>query len=163
MSAAEAARKLAPFFETGDNDAKDLIEILQEIQNAYNYLPEDLLVEVAERIDVPLIEVCRVANFYSAFSLTPRGDHHLKVCMGTACHVRGAPRMVDEIEKQLSLRPGETASDQTFSVESVSCVGCCAVGPVVVLDDEFKGHMNSLKLRKLLKTIDNRDKSLEVL
>lgn len=130
----------------------ELIEVLQDVQAAYNYLPEEALRKVSERLAVPLIEVFRVASFYKAFSLTPRGRHLLTVCLGTACHVRGAPRMVDEVEGQLGIRPGRTTEDGAMTFETVNCVGCCALGPIAIVDGEYHEHMNSGKLRKLLKT-----------
>ncbi|MCP4603068.1 MAG: NAD(P)H-dependent oxidoreductase subunit E [Proteobacteria bacterium] len=160
MAAAEAARKLGFPFEEDKCSPKDLIEVLQDVQTMYNYLPEEILYEVSDRLGVPLIEVFRVANFYKAFSLEPRGRHHIKICIGTACHVRGAARLVDEIKGDLGISPGETADDQSFSVESVSCVGCCALGPVVVLNEAFESHMNPLKVKKVIKKLTKKDRPL---
>lgn len=159
MAAAEAARNLEFFIEEDDRSPSKLIEILQNVQDTYNYLPEDILYRVAEQLDVPLIEVFRVANFYKAFSLVPRGRNHIKVCMGTACHVRGASRILDSIKGQLGLEDGETAEDFAFSVESVSCVGCCALGPVVVMGDEFQSHMNPLKVNKRIVKLAKKDRA----
>ena len=128
----------------------ELIEVLQDVQKSYNHLPEDILRIVAEKLDTPLIEVFRVANFYKAFTLTPRGKHLITVCMGTACHVRGAPRFLDEVLGQLNVKPGETTEDGEFTVETVNCLGACALGPVVVLDDKYYDHMTSGKLRNLI-------------
>ncbi len=127
-----------------------LIEVLQDIQSSHNYLPEDLLRIVAEKLDVPEIEVFRVANFYKAFTLKPRGKHLLTVCMGTACHVRGAPKFLDEVLGQLKIKPGETTEDNEFTVETVNCLGACALGPVVVLDGKYHKHMTAGKLRILI-------------
>lgn len=134
-----------------------LIEVLQEIQNTYNYLPEDILRIVSEKLDVPLIEVFRVANFYKAFTLKPRGKHLLIVCLGTACHVRGAPKFLDEVFGQLYVKPGETTDDGQFTVETVNCLGACALGPVVVLDGKYYDHMTTGKLRTLI--LETRNKS----
>lgn len=127
-----------------------LIEVLQDIQSSYNYLPEDILRTVAEELEVPPIEVFRVANFYKAFALKPRGKHLLTVCMGTACHVRGAPKFLDEVLGQLKVKPGETTGDGAFTVETVNCLGACALGPVVVLDGKYYKHMTAGKLRTLI-------------
>jgi len=127
-----------------------LIEVLQDIQSSYNYLPEDLLRTVAEKLEVPPIEVFRVANFYKAFTLKPRGRHLLTVCMGTACHVRGAPKFLDEVLGQLKVKPGQTSEDGEFTVETVNCLGACALGPVVVLDGKYYKHMTAGKLRTLI-------------
>ena len=127
-----------------------LIEALQDMQAHFRYLPEEGLRMAAETLGVPPIEVYRVASFYKAFSLTPRGRHQLTVCMGTACHVRGALRMVDVAQAELGIAAGETTQDGAFTLERVNCLGCCALGPVVVLDGEYHGHMNPAKLRTLI-------------
>jgi len=131
----------------------ELIEVLQDIQESEGYLSEDTMSLVSERLGVPLIEVYRVANFYKAFSLSPRGRHLITVCMGTACHVRGAPRMLDEVIGQLGVEPGETTEVGVFTVETVNCLGACALGPVVVLDGRYHDHMTPRKLRKLIQSV----------
>lgn len=128
----------------------ELIEALQDVQEEYNYLPEEVLRVVSDRLTVPLIEVFRVANFYKAFTLKPRGRHLLTVCLGTACHVRGAPKFLDEVLGQLRVGPGETTEDGEFTVETVNCLGACALGPVVVLDGKYYDHMTTQKLRALI-------------
>ena len=128
----------------------DLIEVLQDIQSSCNYLSEELLKTVAQKLEIPEIEVFRVAHFYKAFTLKPRGEHLLTVCMGTACHVRGAPKFLDEVLGQLKIRPGETTEDGVFTVETVNCLGACALGPVVVLDGKYHKHMTAGKLRTLI-------------
>lgn len=137
--------------------SSELIEVLQDIQATYKFLPEEVLRSVSQRLEVPVIEVFRVANFYKAFTLKPRGKHLITVCMGTACHVRGAPKFLDEVLGQLNLKPGETTEDGQFTVETVNCLGACALGPVVVLDGEYHDHMTAGKLRDLIK--ETRDKS----
>jgi NADH:ubiquinone oxidoreductase subunit E len=139
----------------------ELIEVLQDIQEAEGYLSEDAMSLVSDRLCVPLIEVYRVANFYKAFSLKPRGRHLITVCMGTACHVRGAPRMLDEVLGQLGVDPGETTVDGAFTVETVNCLGACALGPVVVLDGQYHDHMSPRKLRKLIQSVRNADEEQE--
>ncbi|OHB73366.1 MAG: hypothetical protein A2V70_05105 [Planctomycetes bacterium RBG_13_63_9] len=130
-----------------------LIEVLQDLQEAEGFVSEDAMRMVSEQLDVPLIEVYRVASFYKAFTLAPRGRHVITVCMGTACHVRGAPRMLDEVLGQLDVRPGETTEDGNFTVERVNCLGACALGPVVVLDGVYHDHMTPGKLRKLIQSV----------
>lgn len=127
-----------------------LIPVLQDINNEYNYLPEDALRYISERLEVPLSQVYHVASFYTAFSLEPRGDHVIKVCQGTACHVRGGSRVLDEIERILAINSGETTPDLKFTLETVNCLGCCALGPVVVIDDEYHPTTPD-KVKKLLK------------
>ncbi|MFH1086047.1 MAG: NAD(P)H-dependent oxidoreductase subunit E [Chloroflexota bacterium] len=134
-----------------------LIELLQDMQRAFGYLPPDGLRIVAERLEVPPIEVFRVASFYKAFSLTPRGRHLLTVCMGTACHVRGAPRLLDTVLGELHVEAGETTADRDFTLERVNCLGCCALGPVVVLDGVYHDHMTPNKLRRLIATTRKQD------
>ena len=131
----------------------ELIEVLQDIQAAYKYLPEDALKITSDKLEVPLIEVFRVANFYKTFTLTPRGRHLLAVCMGTACYVRGAPKFMDEVLSFLKVKPGETTEDGKFTVETVNCLGACALGPIVVLDGKYYDHMTSGKLHALIKKI----------
>ena len=142
------------------DEPSQLIEVLQDVQEADGCISEDAMSAVAERLDVPLIEVYRVASFYKAFSLTPRGRHLITVCLGTACHVRGAPRMLDETLGQLGIRPGETTEDGAFTLEAVNCLGACALGPVAVLDGVYHDHMTPGKLRELVQSV--RDHESEV-
>jgi NADH:ubiquinone oxidoreductase subunit E len=134
-----------------------LIEVLQDIQQAEGYVSEHAMRVISERLTVPLIEVYRAASFYSAFSLKPRGRHVITVCMGTACHVRGAPRMLDEVLGQLGVAPGETTEDGLFTVECVNCLGACALGPVVVVDGAYHHHMTPGKLRGLIESVRSAD------
>jgi NADH-quinone oxidoreductase subunit E len=138
----------------------DVVEAMQDLQELHGYLPEWVLRRLAERLEVPLIEVYRLANFYKAFSLTPRGRHLLTVCTGTACHVRGAPRMLDELVAELQIEPGETTEDQLFTIETVNCLGACALGPVVVVDGNYHDHMSAAKLRVLLEEIRTEDREM---
>ena len=134
-----------------------IMEALQDIQEQYGYLPEDAIKRVAETLEVPLIEVFRLANFYKAFSLEPRGRHLITVCLGTACHVQGARKLVDEVLGQLKIEPGGTTSDKAFTVETVNCVGACALAPVLILDGEYYDHMTPGKLRKLIASVRKKD------
>jgi NADH-quinone oxidoreductase subunit E len=144
--------RLAEILDGRPREPKYLIEVLQDIQQVEGYISEESICAVSTRQCVPLIEVYRVASFYKAFSLRPRGKHVITVCMGTACHVRGAPRMLDEVAGQLGIQAGETTEDQLFTVESVNCLGACALGPVVVLDGVYHHHMTPGKLRKLIES-----------
>ncbi|MCX8053610.1 MAG: NAD(P)H-dependent oxidoreductase subunit E, partial [Armatimonadetes bacterium] len=119
------------------SERSSLIPVLQDLNRELRYLPEDALRQVACSLGVPLSQVYHVATFYAAFSLTPRGKHTIKVCMGTACHVRGAPRILDEISRRLGIASGETTADGEFTLETVNCLGACALGPVVVIDDLY--------------------------
>jgi NADH:ubiquinone oxidoreductase subunit E len=149
-------KEISNILETKEGNPCELIEVLQDVQESYNYLPEEVLRFVSEKLNTPLIEVFRVANFYKAFTLKPRGRHLLTVCMGTACHVRGAPRFLDEVLGQLGVRPGETTEDGEFTVETVNCLGACALGPVVVLDKKYYDHMTTRKLRALVQRTRNK-------
>ena len=140
----------------GNRDS--LISILQDIQSEYHYLPEDALRAVASQLDLPLIQVCGVATFFKAFSLKPRGEHMVSVCLGTACHVRGAPAVLDEVERQLGIKAGETTEDMRYSLETVNCLGACALGPIVVVDGKYHGQVSPGKVKKVLR---ERRKKLE--
>ncbi len=133
-----------------DRNDKSLLSILQNIQREWGYLPEKKLREIAVMLGMPLIDVCGVATFYKSFSLTPKGRHQIKVCLGTACHVRGANRILKEVERKLGIKSGETSEDGEFSLETVMCLGCCAIGPVVVVDDRYYGRMTTAKLESML-------------
>lgn len=139
---------------------QDLVEVLQDIQEEQGYISENAMLAVSEHLNVPLIEVCRVANFYKAFSLSPRGKHVLTVCMGTACHVRGAPRLLDEVRGQLGIEAGQTTQDKMFTLERVNCLGACALGPIVVLDDKYHRNMTPNRLRKLVESVRKAEKEV---
>jgi len=127
------------------------VGILQDIQNHYNYLPKEALVHMARRLNVPLSQIYSLATFYKAFSLRPRGKHLISVCMGTACHVRGAPRIADEIQRRLNIKVGGTTEDNKFTFEVVNCLGCCAIGPVMVIDGKYYEHMAVRKIDPILR------------
>ncbi|MCK4809796.1 MAG: NAD(P)H-dependent oxidoreductase subunit E [Candidatus Omnitrophica bacterium] len=148
-----ALNKLDKILKGREGSSFELIEVLQDIQRDYRYLPEEVLRIVSEKLSVPLIEVFKVANFYKAFTLKPRGKHLITVCMGTACHVRGAPKFLDEVLGQLKVKPGETTEDGEFTVETVNCLGACALGPLVVLDGKYCDHMTTAKLRVLIQEV----------
>ena len=138
------------------NNGSSLISILLDIQSKYNYLPKNALIMVSENLNIPLIQVYSVATFYKSFSLKPRGKHLITVCLGTACHVREAPDVKNEIEKQLNINVGETTPDNNFTLETVRCLGTCAIGPVVTIDGKYFGQMNSKKIRSILKKYDKK-------
>jgi NADH-quinone oxidoreductase subunit E len=128
-----------------------LIAILQEIEELYGYLPAWTLKHVSEKLDVPLIQVYGVASFYDAFHLTPRGKHLIRVCLGTACHVRGGQKVIEELERKLNIKVGETTKDLKFTLERVNCLGCCALGPIVMIGEKYYGHMSPAKVAPLIK------------
>jgi len=129
-----------------------LMPILQGINTKYNYLPEDALRYVAEELNIPLSQIYTIATFYNSFSLTPRGRHLISVCLGTACHVRGGEKVLTTIQEKLGVGAGETTEDNKFTLEVVHCLGCCALGPVVVVDGEYHGKMSLAGIKKVLET-----------
>ena len=145
------APKVAAIVNKYGGSRDSLVSILQDVQSKYRYLPEDALRAVAHALDLPLIQVYAVATFFKAFSLKPRGEHIVSVCLGTACHVRGAPAVLDEVKRQLGIGPGETSQDKRFTLETVNCLGACALGPIVVTDDQYEGQMSPGKVKKILK------------
>ena len=142
--------KVAAIVSTYGGNRDSLISILQDIQSEYHYLPEDTLRGVASQLGLPLIQVYSVATFFKAFSLEPRGEHIVSVCLGTACHVRGAPAVLDQVKRQLGTQTGETTKDMQFTLETVNCLGACALGPIVVVDGKYHGQMSPRKLKKAL-------------
>ena len=135
-------------------DKSALIQILLEIQRERRWLPKDVLLSVCEKLGVPLSRAYRIATFYKAFSLVPQGRHLVTVCMGTACHIRGSPRLLDKVVKVVNVNPGETSADQKFTLETVNCLGCCALGPVIVVDGEYHSNPSSNELEGLVAACD---------
>ncbi len=146
------ASKLDSILLKHGHNHSHIIQILQDIQVVYNYLPEDALRYVSDKLKMPLSKIYSIATFYSAFSLTPRGRHLCTVCMGTACHVRGAPRVLDRITEKLKIQSGETTDDNMFTLETVNCLGACALAPIVVIDGRYYGQTTVNKIDKLLDT-----------
>lgn len=130
-----------------------LIEVLQDVQEHYGYIPEEAMRVISNDLGVPLMEVYRVASFYKAFALRPRGKNVITMCKGTACHVRGAKLVLNQAMAQLGVEPGEITEDGLFSVEHVNCLGACALGPVVVQNGSYHHHMTPGKLRRLIESI----------
>lgn len=137
------------------NKKSALIAVLQDIQEKYHWLPPETLKIVSENLNVPLIEIYSVATFYRAFSLTPRGKHIATVCLGTACHVRGAPVVLDRLRDRLKVEPGCTTEDGNFTLESVNCLGACALAPIVVVDGKYHGQTTVQKVDKIIDKYQN--------
>ena len=131
-----------------------LISILHEIENLYNYLPAWALRHISEKLNIPMIQVYGVASFYDAFHLEPRGKHLIRVCKGTACYLRGATQISEALEKELGIKEGETTPDQKFSLQSVRCIGACALAPVVLIDERYFDKASPTKLRSMLKKVE---------
>ncbi len=127
-----------------------LIAILQDVQEEYRYLPEEAMAIVVDRLNIPLSRAYSLATFFTAFSLKPRGRHSIKVCMGTACHVRGSGMILEKIERDLNVKRGETTDDLKFSLDEVYCLGCCGLAPVVTIDEDLYGQVTLVKMPKIL-------------
>jgi NADH:ubiquinone oxidoreductase subunit E len=130
---------------------KNLIALLLDIQTEFSYLPAESLRRVAKALDMALCDIIGVVTFYRAFSLKPRGKHFIQICLGTACHVRGGARILEEFEQRLDVQAGDTTKDKQFTVETVACLGCCAIGPVVTVDGTYFGHTTVRKVDTILK------------
>ena len=135
-----------------------ILAILQDIQAKEKYLPKETLELVGERLHIPVNKIYRIATFYRAFSLTPRGLHEIQVCLGTACHVRGGVRIVDRLTTELGIRAGETTSDRKFTLETVNCLGVCASGPIMVVDGHYFGKMSPAQVKGVLGQFDTDKK-----
>ncbi|MDZ7332990.1 MAG: NADH-quinone oxidoreductase subunit NuoE [candidate division KSB1 bacterium] len=142
--------KLDEIIAANGSTRAGIISILHEIQAQYNYLPEQPLRYVAQKLNIPLIDIYSIASFYHAFSLKPRGKHLIQCCLGTACHVRGSHRVLDELERRLGIRAGETTPDNQFTLKTVNCLGACALGPIVVVDQDYHGNTRVQKVAAIL-------------
>ncbi len=140
------------------HEREQLIQVLQDVNRTFNYLPPEALRRVSQTLGVPVATVYGVARFYSAFSLEPRGRNIVSVCEGTACHVRGASRVSEEFKRLLELPPeGGTTADMEFTVQGVNCVGACALGPVVIANGEYHGHLRANNVGKLVRKMRKKD------
>lgn len=140
---------LKEFFLSYEGEKDELIPILQQVQEEFGYLPEQAMLKIARFTGVPESRVYAVATFYAQFRLTPIGRNHVMVCRGTACHVRGAPRILEEIEKQLGIKEGETRSDMEFSLETVACIGACGLSPCIMINKKVEAKLNPKKVAEL--------------
>ena len=131
-------------------EASSLIQILLEIQSENHWLPKEAIERVSEKLQIPLNRIQHIATFYKAFSLVPKGRHEVHVCMGTACHVRGAKRVLDTVQDLTGIKPGETDLDLKFSLETVNCIGCCALGPVMEIDGKIYGKLSTAETADVL-------------
>ena len=151
--AVEVTEKLQSIVERYKSGKSSLIAVMQDISQQYGYLPEDVLQEVSRLIDVPISIFYSLATFYSSFRLEPFGRKHICVCVGTACHVRGAAKIVETVERDLQIKAGETSMDGDYTLETVNCVGACALGPLVTVNGEYHGKMDQKKVTRLIKSI----------
>jgi NADH:ubiquinone oxidoreductase subunit E len=153
----EITRRTDQIIASYGANRESLIMILQETSAVFNYLPEDALRTISARLEIPFSEVYGTASFYKAFSLEPKGKHIVQVCLGTACHVRGAPLVLEQLERVLGIPDGKTTDDGLFTLETVNCLGACALGPIVVVDGEYHGNMSMGKVAKLVDTYAKKE------
>lgn len=131
-----------------------LIQILLDIQSQLHWLPKEVLDIISEKLQVPMTRIRHIATFYKAFSLVPKGRHIINICLGTACHVRGAPRILDTVQELTGIKPGETDLELKFSLQTVNCLGCCALGPVMEIDGKTHGKMTAVETRNAIGNYD---------
>jgi NADH-quinone oxidoreductase subunit E len=149
-------RAIDQILQKYDYEHSSIIGMLQDLQEKEKYLPEKDLEYISERLSMPMTRIYRIATFYNALSLTPRGRYLINVCLGTACHVRGAARVLDKVKMDLGIDVGETTRDRLFSLETVNCLGSCALGPIVVIGGEYHGQMTPAKVESTIKKYRKR-------
>jgi NADH:ubiquinone oxidoreductase subunit E len=149
----EANEKIQSIVERYKSGKSGLIAVLQDVGQEFGYLPEEVLQDVAGQIEVPISIFYSLATFYKSFRLEPLGKKHVCVCVGTACHVRGAEKVVDTLERELQIEAGETTKDGNYTLETVNCLGACALGPLVTINGEYHGKVDQKKVSKLLKSM----------
>jgi NADH-quinone oxidoreductase subunit E len=147
-------KRIDQIIDKHHGEASSLIQVLLEIQGENHWLPKEALERVGERLQVPVSRIQHIATFYKAFSLVPKGRHEIHICMGTACHVRGSSRVLETVQDQTGIRPGETDLDLRFSLETVNCLGCCALGPVMKIDGKTHGKLSRTETENVLKSYD---------
>ncbi|NOR15820.1 MAG: NADH-quinone oxidoreductase subunit NuoE [Candidatus Aminicenantes bacterium] len=140
------------------SDQKDLIHILHKVQSELGYIPPEAISAISRHLKISESEIYGVLTFYKAFSLKPKGKHVVTICMGTACHVRGAPRILDEFERRLDIEAGQTSVDNQFTLETVNCVGACALGPIAIVDGEYHGQLKTNQIEKILSPLASEEK-----
>ena len=146
--------KIDQIIDKHQAEPSSLIQVMLEIQSENNWLPKETLDRISERLAVPLARILHIATFYKAFSLVPKGRHGVHICVGTACHVRGASRILDTVQEKTGIKPGETDLDLKFSLEVVNCLGCCALGPVMEIDGKTHGKMTPGETAEVLKNYE---------
>ena len=138
-----------------EKDQRELIHVLHDVQEEFGYIPAQAISQISKRLKISESEIFGVLTFYKAFSLKPRGEHLITICMGTACHVRGAPMILDEFERKLGIKAGETSEDNQFTLETVNCVGACALGPIAIADGEYHGQLKTREVDKIIEKLMN--------
>ncbi|MCK5148971.1 NAD(P)H-dependent oxidoreductase subunit E [bacterium] len=146
----ESLLKVTPILDKYRGQKGNLMPILQQINQTFNYLPADVLTYISIELDVRLSDIYNIASFYNSFSLTPRGRHTIKICMGTTCYVKGGERLYNKVRDEFGIENGETSEDMRFTIESVACLGCCGLAPAIMVDDEVYGKVKVSNLMKIL-------------
>jgi NADH-quinone oxidoreductase subunit E len=131
-----------------------LIQLLLDIQNEFNWVPKEAITRISTRLQIPISHIYRIVSFYKVLSLEPIGRHVIQVCLGTACHVRGGPRILDEVENILKIKAGTTTEDRKFTVKRVNCIGCCALGPVMLVDEDYHGKLSPTDVKGIIARYD---------
>ena len=150
MLSIEEKEQLSEVLASFRRERGKLIPLLQETQEKLSYLPREAMQEIASFLSIPEVEVYGVATFYNQFRFTPLGKHHVRVCLGTACHLRGGKLILEALERELGIKVGETAKDGSFSLERVACIGCCMLAPVMVAGDDIHPRMTPFKVEEAL-------------
>lgn len=131
-----------------------LIQLLLDVQAEFNWISKEAISQINQRLGIPISQIYRVASFYQAMSLIPTGKHLVSMCMGTACHVRGGPKVLEKIEDTLGIKAGETTGDMNFTIKRINCLGCCALGPVMMVDKDYHGKISPAKVKEVLESYD---------
>jgi len=142
-----------------EKDQRELIHVLHDVQEEFGYIPAQAISQISKQLKISESEIFGVLTFYKAFSLKPRGEHLITICVGTACHVRGAPMILDEFERKLGIKAGETSEDNQFTLETVNCVGACALGPIAIADGEYHGQLKTREVDKIIEKLMNTKKN----
>ena len=150
LTSRQLKAKIDKIVKKYNNDSSMLVSILQDTQTEIGYLPKEALIDLHIILDVPLSQVYSVATFFKAFSLIPRGRHQISVCTGTACHVRGSESILETFERELNIKAGQSDKELDFTLETVNCVGACALGPIVIIDGKYHGEMRNESVKPLI-------------
>ena len=161
MSTGTDLSLLAPVLQKHEGQGDALITMLQEIQEVYSYLPEEALARLSQQAKIPMSRIYAVATFYAQFYLTPRGRNTIRLCRGTACHVRGAPRILESVERELGITEGETTPDLEYSLETVACIGACALAPTMVINQNTYGKLSPNTIVEIFKQRDSKEQESE--
>lgn len=131
-----------------------LIQLLLDVQAEFNWIPKEVIVRINQKLNIPVSQIYRIASFYQAMSLIPIGRHLVSMCLGTACHVRGGPKVLEKVEDALGIKAGETTEDMKFTIKRINCLGCCALGPVMMVDEDYHGRVVPAKVKEILESYD---------